>query len=388
MPLTALLALICAQNQPETVPLKLVRSGITHTVGGFATRMITLSTKKPNGITRLPGNLSQPLYGTLNLGGGRFFVVLAMQGKLQRLFVDSNSNGDLQDDAPATWHQKVGDHAASGSADVNIPFSGHKAACNVIFVQSSPKSLSVILDYGFTGQLTLGKAPETFWLLDGTGSGFGDGTAAGATLAFDRTGKGWIDSNAERYVADRPFTINNTSYFLKSVSMPQATATFMPGEKVPEVPMPALLTVGHVVPSFSGKNLDGKQVSFPADFKSSVVLIYVWASWSAPSLEWLPKIKQAYTADKGRGFDVIGICLNRQAEGDAAKTAAAQMPWATLFDGKSWRGEEVKALNIDAVPYLLLVDGQTGKVLATMSDMVGDGFAKATSASLHGTVEK
>ena len=383
MPLAFLLTL-AAQDKIQTVPLTLSSSGVTQHVGGYPSIALPMSTKKPAELTRLPAGASNPVFGTLKLGRSRFFVLLATVGKAQRLFVDSNSDGDLSNDPPDTWRPKSGEANASGAAQVRLPFRGQRALCNLIFVQTGPKMLTVLTDYGFVGRLNLGAREMPFYLIDGAAKGFPDGSPAGATLGIDRKGNGVVSGAAEQYAAELPFTIGGTSLVLRSVDLAHGTATFVPSEKVPEIPLPRTLAANQASPSFSGQTLDGKAVSFPSDFSGRVVLLYAWASWSKPSLDWLPKLSRVYDAYKNLSFSVLGVCLNRAGEADAARGAAAQMPWTTAYDGKSWAGEAARALNLDTLPFVLLVDGKTGRIIATMDDMIGDKFESVIRSAVVG----
>ena len=386
MPLTGLLALVAlgAQDKIQSVPLALVASGITQHAGGYPSIQLPLSTKKPAGLNRPPMGIAAPLYGALQVGGFRFIVVLATFGKATHIFVDSNLDGDLSNDPPAAWHSRAGQANAGGSAKVQLPFHGKRALCNVIFVQTGPKMLTVISDYGYKGRLHLGAREVPFYLIDGAQKGFPGGKPAGSTLGIDRKGNGVISGPAEQYVGELPFTIDGTSLVLRSVDLAQATATFVPGEKVAEIPLPLVLQINEPVPTFTSQTLDGKPINFPADFSGRIVLVYVWASWSQPSLDWLPRVSKVYEAYKNLGFSVFGVSLNRATEGDMVKASVAQMPWTTGYDGKSWSSDVVRALSINTLPFVLLVDGKTGKIIATMDDLVGDRFEAVIRSAVVG----
>ena len=386
MPLTGLLAFVvlAAQDKVQTVPLTLAASGITRHVGGYASIDVALSTKKPAGLARPPAGVTAPLFGTLKLAGFRFYVALATLEKVTYLYVDSNMDGDMTNDPIAAWRPKSGRANASGSAQVRLPFRGKRVLCNLIFVQSGPKMLSVISDYGFFGRLTLGGKEVPFYLIDGAAKGFPDGKPDGTMLGIDRKGNGVISGRAEQYPGELPFTVAGTSLVLRSVDLAHGTATFVPGEKVAEIPMPIELRMNGPVPSFTSQTPDGKAISFPGDFNSRIVLVYVWASWSQPSLDWLPRVSKAYEAFKNLGFSVLGVSLNRASEGDLVKSSIVQMPWTTGYDGKSWSSDVVRAFSINTLPFVLLVDGKTGKIIATMDDLVGDKFEAVIRGSVVG----
>ncbi|MHB8635264.1 MAG: TlpA family protein disulfide reductase [Fimbriimonadaceae bacterium] len=386
MPLAGLVALVAcgAQSTVQTVPLTLVPRGMTSHIGDFATTAVKLSTIRPAGLIRAPAHISRPLYGLLPLGGRRFFVVLATFNHAQRLFVDANANGDLSDDLPVQWKPKAGNANGSGAATVRLPFHRRSAPCNLIVIQQAPKLLSVLSDYGFAGQIRLGDRTMPFYLVDRAAKGFPGGDPSGSTLGIDRKGDGLISGPAEQYGGEFPFTINGASLVLRSVDLARATATFVPGEAVAEIPLPVELAANMASPTFTSQTLDGKPVHFPADFSSRVVLVYVWASWSKPSMEWLPRVAHIYGELKTLGFSVLGVCLNRATESVSVKAAVAQMPWTTAFDGTSWTGPAARAFSVTALPYVVLVNGKSGRIIATMDDMVGDKFDTVIRSAVVG----
>lgn len=76
------------------------------------------------------------------------------------------------------------------------------------------------------------------------------------------------------------------------------------------------LVVGEPAPALAGPELDGGDVAL-ADFRGSVVMVNVWASWCHPCRAEYPVLKQAATALGPRGLTVLGI--NTQDEIDNAR---------------------------------------------------------------------
>src|SRR5207244_2414634 len=88
----------------------------------YLPQRITLSPVRPATVQKIPDDVTSGVYATLSLGpkeAPQKFVLLIdePEGKPQRLWADSNGNGDLTDDGPTKWeHKSTGRTEYSGSA--------------------------------------------------------------------------------------------------------------------------------------------------------------------------------------------------------------------------------------------------------------------------------
>ena len=97
--------------------------------------------------------------------------------------------------------------------------------------------------------------------------------------------------------------------------------------------------------------------------KSGVVLVDFWATWCGPCVAELPNVLEAYRKYHDRGFQIIGISLDKDLNALTAFIKGHDMSWPQYFDGKGWENKLAARYGIRSIPTTFLLDGK-GRIVA------------------------
>lgn len=102
---------------------------------------------------------------------------------------------------------------------------------------------------------------------------------------------------------------------------------------------------------------DGRKVDL-AGMKGKVVLVDFWATWCGPCVAEVPNVVTAYNRLHPKGFEIVGISFDEDADALKAFTAKHQMAWAQYFDGAGWKNKFGTEFGIRGIPAMWLIDKQ------------------------------
>jgi len=117
--------------------------------------------------------------------------------------------------------------------------------------------------------------------------------------------------------------------------------------------------------------VNGQPVDF-AKLRGKVVLIEFWASSCVPCIVEMPNLVAAYEKFHGKGFEIVGVCLDSDKASMDAILKKQGVAWTQYFDGGGWENKISSAFGIRFLPATWLIDKQ-GKLRET--DLHGEALA-------------
>ena len=114
-----------------------------------------------------------------------------------------------------------------------------------------------------------------------------------------------------------------------------------------------------------GTMLDGTDLDW-SSYRGKVVLVDFWATWCVPCRQEVPHVLKMYRAYHDKGFEVLGISLDKNPEQARSYIKQTKIPWPTLFSDKpserGWKHPMAVRYGVGGIPRAILVD-RDGKVV-------------------------
>lgn len=117
------------------------------------------------------------------------------------------------------------------------------------------------------------------------------------------------------------------------------------------------LAIGKKAPDFVSKDPEGKSVRFSENLKG-YTLVDFWASWCGPCRKENPNIVAAYKEFHDKGFNIIGISLDKKKENWIKGIQDDHLDWLQVSELIYWNSEIAKLYGVRAIPANYLVDSK------------------------------
>lgn len=122
-----------------------------------------------------------------------------------------------------------------------------------------------------------------------------------------------------------------------------------------------LLPIGSEAPEIVQNTPDGGTLAL-SQLRGKYVLIDFWASWCRPCRIENPNVKRVYERFHKKGFEILGVSLDRDHAAWVEAIKADGLPWKHVSDLQFWTNAAAQEYGVSSIPFTVLLDRE-GKVL-------------------------
>ena len=124
------------------------------------------------------------------------------------------------------------------------------------------------------------------------------------------------------------------------------------------------VTIGKKAPDFTLNDVDGNPVTLASKMGTKLLLIDFWAGWCSPCRFENPNVLKVYQEFNKKGFEVIGVSLDRTKDVWIKAIADDKLPWTQVSDLKYFNSPVAKLYNINSIPANFLLN-EKGIIIET-----------------------
>jgi peroxiredoxin len=120
--------------------------------------------------------------------------------------------------------------------------------------------------------------------------------------------------------------------------------------------------IGVLAPDFTLNSPEGKPLQL-SSLRGKIVLIDFWASWCKPCRQENPNVVKLYQKYHSKGFEILGVSLDRAQEEWVKAIQEDQLSWLHVFDDQQLPTSAARLYSVVSIPQTYLLD-QEGKIIA------------------------
>lgn len=123
-----------------------------------------------------------------------------------------------------------------------------------------------------------------------------------------------------------------------------------------------LLPIGGEAPDFRQQTPEGGSLALN-ELRGKYVLIDFWASWCKPCRFENPAMKRVYDKYKDKGFEILGVSLDRSHDAWVGAIQADGINWKHVSDLGFWNNAAAQEYGVGSIPFTVLLDKE-GRIIA------------------------
>lgn len=179
----------------------------------------------------------------------------------------------------------------------------------------------------------------------------------------------FVKNNPASYVT--PSILKGLSYEMEAADLEKYVNSFDTSlAKLPEVKelkeritQMKTVAVGQKAPDFTMNTPDGVPVSLSSKIGSKLLLIDFWAAWCGPCRRENPNVVKIYSEYHKKGFDILGVSLDRQKEDWVKAIYDDKLTWTHVSDLQFWNNSAARLYAVYSIPANFLLD-ENGVIIA------------------------
>jgi len=137
--------------------------------------------------------------------------------------------------------------------------------------------------------------------------------------------------------------------------------------------------IGQKYTDFGLPTPDGDMLKISDVHQGNVLLIDFWAAWCGPCRRANPELVEIYNEYHDRGFEIIGVSLDRDSDSWVKAIADDQLTWPQISDLKYWNSEGAELYGVSSIPHAVLIDREG---IITAKKLHGDELREAIESLL------